>query len=285
MSQVVVAVVIMTGLGVLFSSILAVAYVFLRVPEDPRVGVVEGLLPGTNCGACGQPGCAAFAETLVSGSAAPSGCTVSSPSGIEAIAEFLGVDPGTAQKRSARVHCAGGSAVARQNAAYEGVDSCAAAALVSAGGKSCPWGCLGLADCVASCGFDAIHMNEQNLPVIDPDKCTACGDCVDACPRDLIEILPVDEPLIVQCNAPLTGDEAMAHCAVACDACGRCAADAPDGLIEMVNGLPRIHYGSGISHSPVPTLRCPTGAIQHVTGPQYVADNATEPRRKHALHR
>ncbi len=52
---------VMTGLGLVFASVLALAYRFLRVEEDPRLEVVEELLPGNNCGACGEPGCARFA--------------------------------------------------------------------------------------------------------------------------------------------------------------------------------------------------------------------------------
>ena len=61
MQQIAIAVAVMTGLGLFFAAVLALAYRFLRVEEDPRLEVVEELLPGNNCGACGEPGCAAFA--------------------------------------------------------------------------------------------------------------------------------------------------------------------------------------------------------------------------------
>ena len=48
---------IMLGLGLFFGLVLALAYRFLRVEEDPRIDQVEELLPGSNCGACGEPGC------------------------------------------------------------------------------------------------------------------------------------------------------------------------------------------------------------------------------------
>ena len=65
MSGLLVAPAIMAGLGLFFSVILAVAYRFLKVVEDPRIEETEMLLPGSNCGACGEPGCHAFAEKLV----------------------------------------------------------------------------------------------------------------------------------------------------------------------------------------------------------------------------
>lgn len=271
MQSIFAAAAIMTGLGVFFSVLLAIANRFLRVEEDPRLERLEEMLPGTNCGACGEAGCRAFAEVLLLGSKPPSNCTVSSPDGIEALAGFLGVDAGERIKRVARLHCAGGKAQARQIAAYEGYGSCRAAALVSGGGKGCSWGCLGLADCERVCTFDAIQMNRNGLPVVIVDKCTACGDCVTECPRDLFEILPLDQPLVVQCSAPLVGDEAMSICAVACDACGRCAQDAPKGLIVMRDNLPRVNYASLLQMSPGATFRCPTGAIQWVPGGQFEA--------------
>jgi len=173
MSTILLAAAIMGGLGAFFGLVLAVANRFLKVDEDPRIDTVEELLPGSNCGACGEPGCRAFAERVVAGNAAPSGCTVSSPSGIESIAEFLGVEAGEQEKRVARLHCAGGLGRARDLADYEGFESCRAAHLVAAGGKKCIWGCLGLADCAEACTFDAIHMNDDRLPVVDVDKCTA----------------------------------------------------------------------------------------------------------------
>ena len=85
---------LMGGLGLFFGVVLAVAYRFLQVEEDPRVEQMEEMLPGTNCGACGQPGCRGLAEKIVAGEEPPSKCTVSSPEGIERIAEFLGIDAG-----------------------------------------------------------------------------------------------------------------------------------------------------------------------------------------------
>ena len=48
-------------------------------------------------------------------------------------------------------------------------------------------------------------MNHYGLPVVVPDRCTACGDCVEVCPRDLFEIKPVTQNLIVQCKSLLEG--------------------------------------------------------------------------------
>jgi electron transport complex protein RnfB len=268
---------IMTGLGAFFGLGLAIAHRFLHVDEDPRLDIIEEMLPGSNCGACGEAGCRAFAESLVEGRRQPSKCTVSSEGEINRIAAFLGVDAGQQEKQVARLLCAGGISAARQIAEYEGYGSCRAAHMVGGGGKGCVWGCLGLADCQIACTFDAIHMNDEKLPVVSVDKCTACGDCVDACPRDLFEILPLTHHLIVQCKAPLEGEEARAICTVTCDACGRCAQDAPPGLIRMENNLPVVDYSAGGPASPAATLRCPTGAIRWVEREQFAQDQPFVP--------
>jgi len=263
------AAVIMTGLGILFAMILATADHFLRVEEDPRLEEVENLLPGNNCGACGEPGCAAFAAKLVAGEASPGNCTPSSEEALIEIADLLGVDVGGEEKRVARLKCAGGEGLVGELASYRGISTCRGAVIVDGGGRACTWGCLGLADCERACTFDAIKMNWEGLPAVNVDACTACGDCVDACPLDLFEIHPVSHKLFVQCNSPLTGEAARARCAVACDACGRCAADAPPGVIDMVNGLPVIHYDREQKPTQKSTWRCPTGAIVWLEGDQF----------------
>jgi len=268
MNSYLVASAIMAGLGLFFAVILAVAYRFLKVQEDPRIEATLDRLPGSNCGACGQPGCQAFAVSLVAGKEAPGRCTVASPEAIDAIAELLDVEPGEQEKRVARLHCAGGRDQAYQIAEYQGFESCSAAAVVSGGGKGCSWGCLGLGDCRGACTFSAIAMNHNGLPVVDLARCTACGDCVEACPRDLFELTPVNQHLCVQCRSSLAGDLALGLCSVACDACGRCAADAAPGLIRMENNLPRVDYAGGGPALPQAVHRCPTGAIQWLEGTQ-----------------
>jgi Na+-translocating ferredoxin:NAD+ oxidoreductase RNF subunit RnfB len=247
------------GLTVLLASLLVLANRKLHVEEDPRIDVVEDMLPLVNCGACGFPGCRPFAEALVGGDTAPGKCTVSSDDGRSEIATFLGVDVGAEERRVARLACAGGANVARNHARYDGLMSCRAAGTVAGGGKGCFWGCLGLDDCFDACDFDAIHMNEQNLPIVNEANCTACGDCVDACPKDLFSLHPVSRRLWVACKSLEAGDELLDDCEVACTACARCAMDAP-GLIEMQDNLPLIDYDRK-HDTRDPIQRCPTGAI------------------------
>ena len=276
MNSLLVAPAIMVGIGLFFGTVLAIAQRFLKVDEDPRVEATNELLPGTNCGACGQPGCLPFAEKLVAGEVEPGQCTVSSDEAIERIAEYLQVDAGRAEKLVARIRCNGGHLQANQIAEYQGFAGCRAAAVVSGGGKGCAWGCLGLGDCEAACTFDAIHMNSNGLPQVDMDKCRACPDCVAACPRDLMELVPLNQNLYVQCNIPLAGEAATQLCKVACDACGKCVADATPGLITMRDNLPVIDYASGLEQQPEAIFRCATRSIVWLEGEQF---QEQEPRR------
>ncbi|NUM54552.1 MAG: RnfABCDGE type electron transport complex subunit B [Candidatus Hydrogenedentes bacterium] len=250
----------MAAIGGVLALSLSLASKKFYVFEDPRIDEVEGMLPGANCGACGSPGCRAFAELVVSGTSAPAKCTVSSKDGIAAIAAHLGVAAGDVERRVARLACAGGRHVSWIRAQYKGMSTCRGAALVAGGGKGCAWGCLGLGDCARVCEFGAITMDEHGLPVVDESKCTACGDCVEVCPKSLFSIHPVSHRLWVACKSLQQGELAEAECEVACTGCGRCAADAP-GVVSIVNNLAVVDYAKNHGAARDAIERCPTGAI------------------------
>jgi len=255
------AIVFLLGLTCCLAIVLALANSRLKVWEDPRVDAVAQMLPNNNCGACGCPGCRAFAEKVVEGTVQPVACTVGGPATAARVAAYLGVDAGEAVRRTARLLCAGGANVAVQMAEYQGHPSCRAAAAAGGGGKGCRYGCLGYGDCFDVCEFDAIVMSPTGLPIIDAEKCTACGDCIDICPKDVLELYPVDQRLIVQCKSELEGDDMLDLCRVACTACGRCVADAPEGLLKMRNNLPVLNRDLLNVQSEAAIRRCPTGAI------------------------
>lgn len=261
LSHVAAAATFMAVLGVALSLALAVANRKLWVYEDPRIPAVEDLLPKSNCGGCGLPGCRSFAEHLVAGKVVPAQCCGSAPAGREDIARLLGIAVGTVAQRVARLACAGGQHVAYQRARYAGLASCRAATAVSGGGKECAWGCLGLGDCVAACGFGALSLDQHGLPRVDVGKCVACGDCVGACPKNLFSLEPLARRLWVACRNRAPGPVAEAACTVACTACGRCEADGAPGLIRMDGNLAVIDSALGAMESAAAIARCPTGAI------------------------
>lgn len=267
MNEVLVACAVMVSVTAVFGVLIAVADRVFAVEEDPRVGTIEQTLAGTNCGACGEPGCRAFAEALADGRTQPAKCTVTAADKLAEIAALLGVDVGESEPLVARLHCAGGRSSVRQLAEYSGLPSCRAAHVVNGGGKACAWGCLGLGDCEVACGFDAIAMTVEDLPAVDSALCTACGDCVEVCPLDLFTLEPLSSQVLVQCSAPLTGEAARSTCRVACDACGRCALDSEEGVIEMSGGLAVVRDATRATAEC--TFRCPTGAIAWLEGEQF----------------
>lgn len=265
------AVTTLGAIGLFFAALIALVHRHFHVWVDPRIEAVTALLPGSNCGACGFAGCANFAEGLIGGAAQPAGCTQLSEDDSQSVALYLGVAVGEANRRVARLLCGGGCTAAPQQAEYRGLQTCRAATAVAGGGKSCRWGCLGLADCAVACDYDAIFMNAEALPVVIPERCIACGDCVEACPKDLFVLMPAAQKLIVQCRSPLEGAQVEALCSAACNACGKCVLDAAPGLISIVNGLAVIDYANNELAAPEATARCPTGAIFWVEGRQFAA--------------
>ncbi len=281
MSQLLAAMLVLGGITLILGVLLAWASRAFYVYEDPRLDVIDGMLPQANCGACGQPGCRAFAEALLAHTTVPAKCTVSDEAGHLRIASFLNIDAGQADRHVARLACAGGLNAAFQHAVYKGLSTCRAAAAVGAGGKSCAWGCLGVGDCQVACDFDAIKLSQFRLPIVDESTCTACGDCVEICPKDLFSLQPVDDKLWVACKSQESGDAVLAVCEVGCTACGRCAMDAPHGLIRMEQELPVVQSRN---HVRQPIERCPTGSIVWIgrNGPETGLD-APKHSRKEAL--
>jgi Na+-translocating ferredoxin:NAD+ oxidoreductase RNF subunit RnfB len=250
----------MAALGILFASGLVFAYKKLRVEEDPKIEKVNEALPQSNCGACGFSGCRAFAEAVANGKAEPNGCPVGGEDVAFDIADILGVSAGKILKRVARLHCRGTNAAAPARGTYVGVTTCAASHIIG-GNKQCSYGCMGYGDCVLSCQFDALYMGEDGLPVVIAENCTACGKCVDACPRNLFELHPVDQNVLVFCRS-LDGPKASRKlCKNACIACGICVRACPEAIV-LENNLAVITDYKKIDPEKIPAIeKCPTDAI------------------------
>ena len=188
-SDVLIPVGIFAALGVLFGLLLAVASKVFAVKVDERIPAVLENLPGANCGGCGYSGCAALAEAIVKGEAAPNTCNGCSAEGLKKIGEIMGMEVGEPIPMRAHVRCSGNCNTAVYKYRYEGAADCIAAEKMGGGDKACPNGCIGLGTCVASCTFDAIHMI-HGMATVDYEKCVGCGTCVAKCPKNLIELIP-----------------------------------------------------------------------------------------------
>ena len=233
------AVAILGGFGVVFGVVLSFADKVFHVPVDERVALVRENVAGANCGACGYPGCGPFSEAVVRGEAPTNGCTPGGEKSAAALAEIMGVDAAVGEPMVARIRCQGGDGVSKDKSLYQGPRSCKQAMQLAGGPKVCPVGCVGLGDCQRVCQFDAIRF-ENNLCIIDPEKCTACGMCVKECPSNLIKLLPRAATVTVRCMSTLAPKPAMDSCARACIGCKRCEKACEYDAIHVNNYLAEI---------------------------------------------
>lgn len=241
MIKILTPVIAMAALGLIFGVGLAYALKLFGIQIDPITFMLLSKLPGSNCGACGKAGCAGFAEALKKGEAMPSGCAVSNEEARKSLAEILGIDYNPKVKTIATVLCNGGKN-AKDKYIYKGIRTCKAASLVFGGYKSCSFGCLGLGDCVRVCPFDAIKMTEQNIPEVDPKKCTACGNCAKTCPKNLYELTLIKADFYVKCSSKDPGGITAKVCKSGCIACLKCEKACPIGAIKVKSNLSRIDY-------------------------------------------
>ncbi|HPM43180.1 MAG TPA: RnfABCDGE type electron transport complex subunit B [Candidatus Omnitrophota bacterium] len=239
MIKILIPVAAMAVLGVAFGLGLAYALKIFGIKIDESVFRILEKLPGSNCGACGKPGCAAFAEALKNGEAVPSGCVVSNDEARKAISEILGIEHKSARREVATVLCNGGTR-ALDKYGYRGIKSCRAAALVFGGPKVCSYGCIGLGECVDACPFDAISMGPDKLPVVDQEKCTACGKCIKVCPKNLFHLLPVDVKYYVKCSSRDKGGITAKACRAGCIACLKCERACPEKAVKVASNLSKI---------------------------------------------
>ena len=269
--QILIAVIVLGAIGAFFAVVLYFVAQKFKVVEDPLIDEVAEVLPGANCGGCGKAGCRAFAEACVAQHSleglrcAPGGDAVAAK-----IAELLGcaVEQGEPQVAVVRCHPANCGENRRSN--YDGLRSCAFAATVYTGEIGCSFGCLGCGDCVAACQFDAIHMDaETGTPVVDEDKCTACGACAKACPRRVIELRNKGNKgrrVFVRCINKEKGAVAMKTCKNACIGCGKCAKVCPFEAITVTDNLAYIDFTKCKACRKCVT-ECPVHAITDVNFP------------------
>ena len=269
--MILIAVISLGVIGVIGALLLYWASRKFEVHEDPRIGQVQSVLPGANCGGCGYAGCAGFAGACVKADSLDGMlCPVGGAPVMAKVAKILGMEAAAAEPKVAVVRCNGSCQARPKTNHYDGVKSCAVAASLYGGETGCTFGCVGLGDCEAACPFDAIHINlETGLPVVDEDKCTACGSCVKACPKGVIELRkkgPKSRRVFVSCVNKDKGAVARKACSNACIGCGRCAKECPFGAITVENNVAYIDYTKCKMCRKCVAV-CPTGAIHELNFP------------------
>jgi formate dehydrogenase beta subunit len=208
------AIIIMGALGLMVGVGLAFASKIFYVYVDPIILQIEDVLPGANCGGCGQPGCSSNAEAIAAGKASPNSCVAAGPDVAEAIAAIMGVSMEAAEPDIALPGCTYGVKDAETKYEYDGLKDCRAVALLGGGMKVCTIGCLGFGTCARACPFGAISMGPEGLPLVNEHLCTGCGTCERVCPKNIINLSSVTRRIMRE----YTTDDCTTPCQRTCPA-------------------------------------------------------------------
>ena len=229
------------GFGLAFGIILAYAAKRIAPEVNKTEKELYNIMPGINCGACGYAGCVAYANAIIKKKEEINKCSPGGEDLIKRISELLGLEAVAAIPRIAAVHCQGGKNSSFK-ADYHGINTCAGEFITAGNRSACEWGCLGYGDCVEVCPFDAIHMGDDQYPIIDREKCTGCGKCVTACPKDIISLIPATQKIYLGCRNPQKGKIVKEICSKGCIGCRICSLPkiTPSGKVTMKGHLPDV---------------------------------------------
>ncbi|MBN2072442.1 MAG: 4Fe-4S binding protein [Actinobacteria bacterium] len=237
MPDTVLVILILGGIGVLCGILI---FVVNRVlPKEPgslkKAQEILENLPNMNCGACGFPGCFAYAQALAEDKntffSNTCATVMQQEDMLHKLEEILDIkmDPSVIDKKAV-VKCFGNSKPAGR---YNGIKTCRSASKIAGGSRVCPYGCLGYGDCVRVCPNGAIYIDPENkVAVVDPGKCNGCGLCVKECPRHLIELVPSNTNIIFRCSyeAPRNIPN-RPKCDLGCLGCKKCFKVCENGAI------------------------------------------------------
>jgi electron transport complex protein RnfB len=157
------AVLSLTLLGAVLGIVLGIANRILKVEADPVVDELIALMPGSNCGQCGFPGCAGAAAAIADGSAPPTCC----PPGGKALASTIAAKLGIVVDLSAMTD--------------DGPKIAAVAEEL----------CIGCCRCSKVCPTDAIIGAAKQIHNVFREACTGCSSCIEKCPTEALVMKPV----------------------------------------------------------------------------------------------
>ncbi|MFT4769046.1 MAG: electron transport complex protein RnfB [Glaciecola sp.] len=159
----------MLALGLAFGSILGFASIRFRAEGNPIADQINAILPQTQCGQCGYPGCRPYAEAIVAGEGINK-CPPGGEAGIQALADLLDVE-------------------APPLDAEHGAEAETTVAFII------EEDCIGCTKCIQACPVDAIVGAAKQMHTVIAAECTGCDLCVDPCPVDCIEMLTLPKTL------------------------------------------------------------------------------------------
>ena len=268
--DIVIAIAILGGLGLVFGLVLAAASKVFYVETDPRLDQLNACLPGANCGGCGFAGCGAYAEAVLKGEAPVGKCASGGNECAQAMAAIMGVQAEAVTRKVAMVRCSGARTFdaegnltkgAKMKANYEGFHDCLAASKVGGSGPlSCKFGCLGYGSCTRVCKYGAISV-KNGVAVVDEDLCVGCMACAQVCPRKVITAVEPDRNVVIACNSLAKGAVTNRACTIGCIGCGKCMKTCPSGAITITNNLAQIDYSKCTNCGECAKV-CPKGLIK-----------------------
>ena len=251
MENILYAIAILGGLGLLFGAVLAIASKVFYVETDPRLDKLNECLPGANCGGCGYAGCGGYAEAVLNGEAPIGKCASGGNECAQEMAAIMGVEAAEVTRKVALVRCSGEKSYdkdgnltkgARVKAEYEGFHDCLSASKVGGNGPlSCKFGCLGYGSCVKACKYGAMSV-VNGVARVDEDLCVGCMACANACPRNLIVAVEPDQNVVIACASLAKGAVTTRGCTVGCIGCSLCKKICPKDAITIERNLARIDY-------------------------------------------
>lgn len=159
------SIIIIALLSLLFGSLLGYAAIRFKVEGDPLVEQIDEILPQTQCGQCGYPGCKPYAEAIANGDDINK-CPPGGEATIKKLADLMGVEP----KPLDDAH---GSEEVKKVAVIREDE------------------CIGCTKCIQACPVDAILGATRQMHTVIADECTGCDLCVAPCPVDCIDMVPV----------------------------------------------------------------------------------------------
>jgi len=163
------AIAVLGGIAALFGALLGFASVRFKVDSDPIVDQLDALLPQTQCGQCGYPGCKPYAQAVANGEAINK-CAPGGEDTIKKIADLMGVE------------------VLAPDESHETDNRPKVAFIIEED-------CIGCTKCIQACPVDAIIGAAKQMHTVIVDECTGCDLCVAPCPVDCIEMRVLPETI------------------------------------------------------------------------------------------
>ena len=155
----------LVGLGLVFGAVLGYAAIKFKTEGNPIADQVNDILPQTQCGQCGYPGCRPYAEAIVNGEAI-NRCPPGGETTIAQLADLLGVEAIPLDQEHGEEQPAPLVAYIREDE------------------------CIGCTKCIQACPVDAILGAAKRMHTVIVSECTGCDLCVEPCPVDCIDMLP-----------------------------------------------------------------------------------------------